>query len=51
MLCTLIGTIILYINIQVGLNMRLYDDIGNSSSSLQGSTSSLQNKYDLTFLD
>ena len=27
MLCTLIGAIILSINIQVGLNMHLYDDI------------------------
>ena len=29
------------INIQVGLNMHLYDDIGDASSSLGGSTSSL----------
>ena len=28
MLCTLIGAIILSINIQVGLNMHLYDDVG-----------------------
>ena len=28
------------INIQVGLNMHLYDDIGDASSSLRGSTSS-----------
>ena len=35
MLCTLIGAIILFINIQVGLNMHLYDDIGDASSSLQ----------------
>ena len=28
------------INIQVGLNMHLYVDIGNASSSLWGSTSS-----------
>ena len=27
------------INIQVGLNMHLYDDIGDASSSLQGSIS------------
>ena len=40
MLCTLIGAIILFINIQVGLNMHLYDDIGDASSSLRGSTSS-----------
>ena len=31
MLCTLIGAIILSINIQVGLNMHLYDDIGDAS--------------------
>ena len=37
---TLIGAIILFINIQVGLNMHLYDDIGDASSSLRGSTSS-----------
>ena len=41
MLCTLIGAIILSINIQVGLNMHLYDVIGDASSSLRGSTSSL----------
>ena len=29
--------------IQVGLNMHLYDDIGDASSSLWGSTSSLIN--------
>ena len=40
MLCTLIGAIILSINIQVGLNMHLYDDIGEASSSLRGPTSS-----------
>ena len=40
MLCTLIGAIILSINIQVGLNMHLYDDIGDASSSLRGLTSS-----------
>ena len=37
----LIGVIILSINIQVGLNMHLYDDIGDASSSLRGLTSSL----------
>ena len=37
----MIGAIILSINIQVGLNMHLYDDIGDASSSLWGSTSSL----------
>ena len=42
MLCTLIGAIILSINIQVGLNMHLYDDIGDASLSLRGSTSSLK---------
>ena len=40
MLCTLIGAIILSINIQVGLNMHLYDGIGDASSSLRGSASS-----------
>ena len=40
MLCTLIGAIILSINIQVGLNMHPYDDIGDALSSLRGSTSS-----------
>ena len=40
MLCTLIGAIILSINIQVGLNIHLYDDIGHASSSLRLSTSS-----------
>ena len=34
------GAIILSINIHVGLNMHLYDDIGDASSSLWGSTSS-----------
>ena len=43
MLCTMIGAIILSINIQVGLNMHLYDDIGDASSSLRGSISSLMN--------
>ena len=32
MLCTLIGAIILSINIQGGLNMHRYEDIGNASS-------------------
>ena len=45
MLGTLIGAIILSINIQVGLNMDLYDDIGDASSSLRGSTSSFYPKY------
>ena len=40
MLCTLIGAIILSLNILVGLNMHLYDDIGDASSSFRGSTSS-----------
>ena len=40
MLYTLIGAIILSINIQVGLNMHPYEDIGDASSSLRGSTSS-----------
>ena len=39
MLCTMIVAIILSINIQVGLNMHLYDDIGDASSYLRGSTS------------
>ena len=41
MLFTLVGAFILSINIQVGLNMHLYDDIGDASSSLRGSTSSM----------
>ena len=41
MLCRLFGAIILSINIQLGLNMHLYDDIGDASSSFRGSTSSL----------
>ena len=41
MLCTLIGVIILSINIQVGLNMHLYNDIGDASASLRGSTSGI----------
>ena len=40
MLCTLIGAVILSINIQVGLNMHPYDDIEDASSSLRGLTSS-----------
>ena len=51
MLCTLIGAIILSINIQVGLNMHLYDDMRNASSSLLGSTSSFYiKKVTLVFL-
>ena len=42
MLCTLIGAIILSINIRVGLDMHLYDDIGNASSSFRRSTSSFR---------
>ena len=53
MLCTLIGAIILSINIQVGFNMHLNDDIGDASSSLRGSTlaffHSLQNVFISTF--
>ena len=40
MLCTLIGAIILSINIRVGVNMHLYDDIGDASPSLRGLTTS-----------
>ena len=40
MLCTMIGAIILSKSIHVGLNMHLYDDIGDASSSLRASTSS-----------
>ena len=36
------------INIQVGLNMHLYVDIGDASSSLWGSTSSLKFRLNLT---
>ena len=50
MLCTLIGAIILSINIQVGLNMHLYEDIGDASSSLRGSTSSFLGKIIHDFL-
>ena len=39
MRCTLIGAIILSTNIEVGLNIHLYDDIGDASSSLRVSTS------------
>ena len=39
-LAYVIGVIMLSINIQVGLNMHLYDDIGDALSSLRGSTSS-----------
>ena len=35
-LCTLIGAIILSINIQVGLNMHLYDEIGMHRRQLEG---------------
>ena len=41
MLCTMIGAIILSINKQVGLNMHLYDDFGDASSSFRVSISSL----------
>ena len=51
MLCTLIGAIILSINIQVGLNMHLYDDIGDASSSLWGSTSSHEIREAFDFLN
>ena len=40
MLCILIGAIILSLNTQVGLNMHPNDEIGDTSSSLRGSTSS-----------
>ena len=40
MLCTLILAIVLSINIQVGLNMHPYDDIGDALSSLRGLISS-----------
>ena len=33
--------------IQVGLNMHLYVDIGDASSSLWGSTSSLNSNFDV----
>ena len=33
------------INIQVGFNIRLYDDIGGASSSLRGSIFSLKSKF------
>ena len=36
MLCTLIGAIFLSINIQVGLNMHLYEDIGDASRPFEG---------------
>ena len=42
MLCTLIGAIILSLNIQVVLNMHQYDDIGDVSLSLRGSTSGFE---------
>ena len=37
-LCTLIGATILSMDIQEGLNMLQYDDIGDVSLSLRGST-------------
>ena len=40
MLCTLIGAIILSINIQEGLNLHLYEGIEDALSSLRWSTSS-----------
>ena len=36
MLCTLIGAIILSINVQAGLNMHLYDDIGMHRRPFEG---------------
>ena len=36
MLCTLIGAIILSTNIQVGLNMHLYDDMGMHRRPFEG---------------
>ena len=50
-LCTLIGAIILSINIQVGLNVHLYDDIGDSSSSIRGSTSSFYPKSLILYIN
>ena len=47
MLCTLIGAIILSMNIQVGLNMHLYDNFGDASSSLRGSTSIFLDNFNL----
>ena len=47
MLCTLIGAIILSINIQVGLNMHLLMTSGDASSSLRGSTSSLYGQWSI----
>ena len=46
----MIGPIILSINIQVGLNMHLYNDIGDASSSHWGSTSSLSLCADLLYI-
>ena len=51
MLCTLIGAIVLSINIHVGLDMHLYDDIGDASSSLRGSTSSLKYLLKMNFFN
>ena len=50
MLCTLIGAIIQFINIHEGLDMHLYDDIGDASSSLRGWTSSLISNIDFSEL-
>ena len=50
MLYTLIAAIILSINIQVGLNMHLYDDIGDASSSHWESTSTLSLCADLLYI-
>ena len=36
MLCTVIGVFIISINIQVGLNMYPYDDIGDASRLFEG---------------
>ena len=43
----LIGAIMQSINIQLGLNMHLHDDIGDASSSLRGSTSSFERNYSI----
>ena len=49
MLCTLIGEIILSVNIQVGLNMHLSDDIGNASSSLSFYCSGIFKRSEIIF--
>ena len=41
------GAIILSIKIQVGLNMQLYHDIGDASSSLRRSISSFEFVFEL----